>query len=133
MTSIKKPPSTTGISGLETPTAPTTGSAGATEGPSFRDRVGGAQGATAAGGTNAVQAASLDPTQTTIAELRAGRINGDQAVQNLTDSAMKKNNVPPAFRAAVETQVRDLLQRDPVVRELMKNIGATLQEQSSDK
>ncbi len=133
MTSIKKPPSTTGISGIETPGAPSTGATGPADGPSFRDHVGEVRGPTAAGGTSATQASSIDPTQTTIAELRSGRINGDQAVQNLTDSAMKKNNVPPAFRAAVETQVRDLLQRDPVVRELMKNIGATLQEQSSDK
>lgn len=133
MTSIKKPPSTTGISGAETPSPSTTGPTGPASGPSFRDRVGSVQGPNAAQGPGAVQGAAVDPTQSTIADLRAGRINGDQAVKNLTDAAMKKNNVPPVFRGAVETQVRDLLQRDPAVRELLKNIGATLQEQSSDK
>jgi hypothetical protein len=68
-----------------------------------------------------------------MADLQAGRISGDQAVANLTEAAMRKNNVPPVFRGAVEAQVRALLTRDPAVGELLKNIGATLQEQSSDK
>jgi hypothetical protein len=49
----------------------------------------------------------------------------------LTEAAMQRNRVPPAMRAAVETQVREFLQRDPVVAELMRTMGASLQ--SMDK
>lgn len=129
MTSIKPPSKspTPGIDGSSgagpaaSPTAPT--------GPSFRERVGESESAQSV--QKSAGASGASSTQSVVADLRAGTITPNEAVSRLTDAAMQRNRVPPAMRPAVEAQVRDFLQRDPVVGELLRTLGASLQ--SMDK
>lgn len=125
MTSIKPPskPSVSGVDSVNTGSA--VGGSAAPSGPSFRERVGESQGvakssaASAAGGTA--------NTQSVITDLKSGAITPNEAVARLTEAAMQRNRVPPAMRPAVESQVREFLQRDPVVAELVRTMGASLQ------
>jgi hypothetical protein len=125
MTSIKPPSKapTHGVDGVAgssptgVPTAPS--------GPSFRERVGEVSGSArpaAAGATQGVQS-----TQSIVADMKAGALTPNEAVARLTDAAMQRNRVPPSMRPAVEAQVRDFLMRDPVVSELLRAAGASLQ------
>lgn len=129
MTSIK-PPSKSPTPGIEgTPGAGSAGSTTGPTGPSFRERVGEAESVQKAGATSGAQGAAN--TQSIVADLRSGAISPNEAVSRLTDAAMQRNRVPPTMRPAVEAQVRDFLQRDPVVGELLRTLGASLQ--SMDK
>jgi hypothetical protein len=128
MTSIK-PPSKPSVAGVDSKITEGVAGGGATSGPSFRERVGESQAPTRAQGAGATGGA--DPTRAVVSDLQAGKISPNEAVSRLTEAAMQRNRVPPAMRAAVETQVREFLQRDPVVAELMRTMGASLQ--SMDK
>ncbi len=123
MTSIK-PPSKPSVSGVDSVNAGSSVGSSAPSGPSFRERVGEAQGTTKASSAAATGPAN---TQAIVADLKAGAITPNEAVTRLTDAAMQRNRVPPAMRPAVETQVREFLQRDPVVGELLRTMGASLQ------
>lgn len=123
MTSIK-PPSKPSVSGVDSVNTGSSVGSNAPSGPSFRERVGEAQGATKASSASATGPAN---TQAIVADLKAGAITPNEAVTRLTDAAMQRNRVPPAMRPAVETQVREFLQRDPVVGELLRTMGASLQ------
>jgi hypothetical protein len=125
MTSIK-PPSKPSVSGIESINpGSSVGGANAPSGPSFRDRVDEARGVSkseapaSSGGTAS--------TQSIVTQLKSGAITPNEAVSRLTEAAMQRNRVPPAMRPAVESQVREFLQRDPVVGELMRTMGASLQ------
>jgi hypothetical protein len=129
MTSIK-PPSKTPTPGIEGPSgAGPSASPTGPSGPSFRERVG----ETAAVGKSSGAGAAEGPasTQSVVADLKAGAITPNEAVSRLTEAAMQRNRVPPTMRPAVEAQVRDFLQRDPVVGELLRTLGASVQ--SMDK
>jgi hypothetical protein len=45
-------------------------------------------------------------------------------VQRLTDLAVKRSGASPAMRASVESQLRDLMSRDPLIQDLLKEMGA---------
>jgi len=124
MTSIK-PPSKPSVSGVDTVNTGSAIGSNAPSGPAFRDRVGEASGPSKAGATEA--AGGVANTQSIITELKSGAITPNEAVSRLTDAAMQRNRVPPAMRPAVESQVRDFLQRDPVVAELVRTMGASFQ------
>jgi hypothetical protein len=124
MTSIK-PPSKPSVSGIDSVTSGSTvGGANAPSGPSFRDRVDEARGVSKSEAAASSGAAS---TQSIVTQLKSGAITPNEAVSRLTEAAMQRNRVPPAMRPAVESQVREFLQRDPVVGELMRTMGASLQ------
>jgi hypothetical protein len=124
MTSIK-PPSKPFVSGVDTSnTSATIGSNAPSEG-AFRDRV------SEATRTNRVEATRTTghvvDTQSIINELKSGTITAHQAIARLTDAALQRNRVPPTMRPAIESQVREFLQRDPVVAELIRTMGASFQ------
>lgn len=124
MTSIKPPskPSVGGVDSLGPQSGVTPKS---TTGPSFGERVGESAGAQKTAAPAAAQGAQS--TQAIVGELRSGAITPNEAVQRLTDAAMQRNRVPPSMRPAVESQVREFLQGDPVVGELLRTMGASLQ------
>jgi hypothetical protein len=124
MTSIK-PPSKPSVSGVDTINAGTAVGSHAPSGPAFRDRVSEATGTNKVGATGT--AGSVTNTQSVITELKSGAITPNEALSRLTDAAMQRNRVPPAMRPAVESQVREFLQRDPVVAELVRTMGASFQ------
>ncbi|MFO0561689.1 MAG: hypothetical protein U0269_26995 [Polyangiales bacterium] len=124
MTSIK-PPSKPSVSGVDTVNTGATVGSNAPSGPAFRDRVSEATGTNKVGATGA--AGGVANTQSIITELKSGAITPNEAVSRLTDAAMQRNRVPPAMRPAVESQVREFLQRDPVVAELVRTMGASFQ------
>ncbi len=117
MTAIKPPG---GIGGVGGPSGPDAAKqAPATTGPSFQDRVAEQRGASPAGGA--------DPSQAVISDLRAGKITPNQAVQKLTDLAVQRSHAPPAVRPAVEARMRELLRTDPLVQDLLRQMGASLE------
>jgi hypothetical protein len=59
-----------------------------------------------------------------VADLKAGRLSPDQAVERLVHAAVQRQVVPPAVRARVEVRVREALARDPVLGSLLRNLGA---------
>ena len=116
MTAIKPPGGPGGVGGPSGPDAskPTT----STTGPSFQDRVNEQQGAH--------RATPADPSQAVVADLRAGKITPNEAVQRLTDVAVQRSHAPPALRPAVESRVREMLRSDPLVQDLLRQMGASL-------
>lgn len=126
MTSIKPP----GAPGSK-PVAPTTqnpaaGGVQKTTGPRFDERVEQASAQQAASKTQGTKAAApADPTRAVLEQLRAGAITPDQAVSRLTDLAVRKA-ASPAMRPVIEARLRSWMESDPTVRELMKQMGATV-------
>ncbi|MEI8254983.1 MAG: hypothetical protein WCJ30_04860 [Deltaproteobacteria bacterium] len=62
-----------------------------------------------------------------ITDLRGGKITPNQAVQKLTDLAVQRSHAPPSVRPAVEARMRELLRSDPLVQDLMRQMGASLE------
>jgi hypothetical protein len=112
-----KPPGSPG--GIQAPTTPesTKGPSGTT-GPSFQDRVAEQQGAT--------PAASVSTPQGVIAELRAGRLSPNEALSRLTDLAIQRSGAPASMRPQIEVRMRELLSNDPVVKDLVRRMGASV-------
>lgn len=119
-----KPPG--GPGGPLPPTGPVgpeaTAPASPASGPSFRE----VAGAASPTGTPATSATPTDPTQAVLADLRAGRLTPDQAVDRLTTLAVDKTHAPPALRPAIEQKLRALILRDPTVASLLARMGATV-------
>ena len=117
MTSIKPPGGPRGVGGPSGPDH-----ASGTEkptGPSFKDRVAEQRGTTGA-------SAASDPSHTVVADLRAGKITPNEAVKRLTDLAVQKSHAPASMRPAVEARMRELLRSDPMVGDLLRRMGATV-------
>jgi hypothetical protein len=115
-----KPPGAPGS--VQGPTEPE-GSSGAKQpaGTSFHERVEQTQGARAGGGA----LTGTDSAKSVIAELRAGQITPDVALQRLTDLAVRRSGAPPAMRATIESQLRGLMSNDPLVQDLIRQMGAS--------
>ena len=117
MTAIKPPG---GPGGIQPPTTtPESSKPTGTAGPSFQERVAEQKPGVQPGAT-----AGPVTSQSIVADLRAGRISPNDAVQRLTDLAVKRSGAPPAMRARVESQLRDLMSRDPLIQDLLKEMGA---------
>lgn len=112
MTSIKAPGGPAGPSGPGGPSG--TGSSAPTGGASFREVVG----TGARPPTNA--------SQSVIGDLTAGKITPDQAVDRLTTLAIEKSRCPESARPAVEQRIRQMLATDPVVGDLLRQMGASI-------
>lgn len=93
-------------------------------GPSFHERVAEQQSASTA------RAVNTHPTQAVIDELRTGRISPAEALQRLTDLAVQRSGAPPALRPTIEAQLRELMSRDPLIQDLIRQMGARI---SSDQ
>lgn len=133
MSSIKPPGGPGGIGTPPTPDGAAGPSGPSTGGPSFQDRVGAQRGASeaspaagASGAATTTGAAAATTPQAVIADLRAGRISPNDAVTRLTDLAVQRSGAPPAMRATVEARLREMLSRDPLVQELMRQMGAAV-------
>jgi hypothetical protein len=116
VTSIKPPGGPGRVGGPSGPDAAK--GAEQTTGPSFKERVAEQRGAQ--------RVASTDPSQSVISDLRAGRITPNEAVTRLTDLAVRRSNAPPSVRPAVEARMRELLRSDPLIRDLLKQMGASI-------
>jgi hypothetical protein len=116
VTSIKPPGGPGGVGGPKGPEA--TKDTAPTSGPSFQERV--------AGNRGAQRATAADPSQAVIADLRAGKITPNEAVHRLTDIAVTRSHAPPGVRPAVEARMRELLTSDPLVQDILRQMGATL-------
>jgi hypothetical protein len=116
VSAIKPPGGPGGVGGPSGPDAPKPTSP--TTGPSFQERVD-AQ-------SSAQRATPTDPSQAVIADLRAGKITPNEAVQRLTDVAVQRSHAPPGVRPAVEARVREMLRSDPMVQDLLRQMGASL-------
>jgi hypothetical protein len=115
-----KPPG--GPGGIQPPTSsPESSKTSGPAGPSFQERV-----AEQRPGAQPGAPATAVTSQSVVADLRAGRISPNDAVQRLTDLAVKRSGAPPAMRASVEAQLRDLMSRDPVIQDLLKEMGAAV-------
>lgn len=118
MTSIKPPG---GPGGVPAPgTTESTQGPARPAGPSFQDRVAEKRGPSAATGP------AQNPSQAVVADLRAGRIGPDDAVRQLADLAVQRSGAPPAMRPVIEAQLRELLARDPLVQDLLRQMGASV-------
>jgi hypothetical protein len=125
VTAIKPPGGPRGAGGVEAPRGP--GGAESTNeptGPSFQNRVAEQQSANAAKPASAT--ASASSSQAVVADLRAGKISPDTALRRLTDLAVQRSGAPAALRPGIEARLRELMTRDPNVRDLVREMGATL-------
>jgi hypothetical protein len=116
VTNIKPPGgprSPAGTSGINSPEAPEAGS-------SFREVVG------TGAATPAAPGAPASPSQAVIADLQAARITPDEAVRKLTALAVDGSRCTPAMRPGVERRIRQMLASDPVVGELLRQMGAAV-------
>ena len=96
---------------------------GAADGPNNASRTGkSSDSKTASSAASAGATKPSDPSNGVIAELRAGRLTPDQAVQRLTQLAVDRNGTPASMRPAVEARVRELLGR---VTRIMRDLLAT--------
>lgn len=115
---------TSGISGAGGPSGP--GGIGGPEGPDGPDEVDGADavggGAAASGAARTAGAAGADPIDQLAADLDAGRITGDQALDRLVDQAL-----PPDLaigdRDELRAMMMDLVASDPHLAQLAARLG----------
>jgi hypothetical protein len=116
VTSIKSP----GGPGRTLPEAPQTDPSGSSRAkdPGFADQVSSNKSSTT------VSAPASTSSDAVVADLRAGRITPAEALDKLTEIAVQRSGAPPSMRGAVETQIRSLLVRDPLLRELVQRMGA---------
>ena len=113
MTAIKPPG---GPGGVNAPvTADPTSQAGRADGPAFAER---AEAPHAASGAEPPRDVS-----SVLADLRAGRVAPHDAVEQLVSLTLDKGGTPPALRPAVEAHIRAMLAKDPVVGELLRQMG----------
>ncbi|MBL8602012.1 MAG: hypothetical protein JNK72_08815 [Myxococcales bacterium] len=85
-----------------------------------------ASGVVAVGSTRRaeVDAAGLDPSARVIAELKAGAISPDLAVERLTAAALEKARLPATMQPRVRAQVQHFLATDPSMAALLGRMGA---------
>jgi len=106
------------------PDEPAAPKAGKAEGPAdaFAKRL---DGADAAGGPEAAEAArAADPLRGVAADLRAGRITPEQAVDRLVEATVSRRAgaAPEAVRARLRASLVDLLASDPHLADLVKRL-----------
>ena len=71
------------------------------------------------------KAQGATPANSVIADLQAGRITPDAAVQRLTEIAIEGARCPAAMRPAVEARIRATLATDPLLGSLLRRVGAS--------
>src|SRR5262249_18746693 len=118
VSAIKPPGGPGGVGAPSTPDGPA-GPSGPS-GPSLQNRV-----AEQSGTAGASAAGAASSPQSVIADLRAGRITPNEALTRLTDLAVARSGAPPAMRPSVEARLREMLARDPLVQDLVRQMGAT--------
>jgi len=70
-------------------------------------------------------AAAADPVRSVAADLRAGRITPEQAVDRLVESTVSRRigaQAPEAVRARLRASLVDLLAHDPHLADLVKRL-----------
>ncbi|MBI5478584.1 MAG: hypothetical protein HY906_07015 [Deltaproteobacteria bacterium] len=77
------------------------------------------------GAARADAAAAADPVRSVAADLRAGRITPEQAVDRLVEDTVSRRigaQAPEAVRARLRASLVDLLARDPHLADLVKRL-----------
>ena len=74
---------------------------------------------------SALRASGTDTatSQSIIADLRSGKIAPADALHQLTNLAVQQSGAPVAMRPVIETRLRDLLARDPLIQDLVRQMG----------